>query len=238
MSAIMDHSEKGLTSRILIVEDEPAIADALSLSLTSNGYAAISVATSEAALKALAQTPPDLMLLDLGLPGSDGKDVLKSLRAWSDLPVIILTARHEIQERIEALDLGADDYVTKPFDLRELHARIRTALRRRVKSDTAPRFFEARGLKVDFEARRVWFDGLRIHFTPKEYALFKVLVLNAGRVVTHKQLLAAGWGDENRDPQFLRIFVSQLRQKLEADLTRPALIINEPGIGYRFDVED
>ena len=187
-----------------------------------------------AALKLAATGAPDLIVLDLGLPDRDGKDVLREMRLFSDAPVIILSARDREAEKIEALDLGADDYVEKPFGIGELTARMRTALRRRAGQAKGVKRVEVDGVVMDFERRFVTRDGVPIRLTPKEYDLLAVLLRNAGRVVTHAQILRTVWGPAHvQDTQYLRVFIGLLRAKIERDPTSPTIIKTEPGVGYR-----
>lgn len=221
-------------SRILVVDDEPQIQRFLKPSLTAAGYDVIQAATGAEALKAAVTQAPDLMILDLGLPDMDGKDVIAQLRAWSDIPVLILSARDRESEKIAALDLGADDYIEKPFGIGELTARIRTALRHRGRRDAIPTVFEVEGLTIDPIKRLVLRDGETVHLTPKEYDLLLLLARHAGRVVTHRTLLTTIWGSAHGDDlHYLRVFIGQLRQKIERDPTEPRIVTTEPGVGYR-----
>lgn len=221
-------------SRILIVDDEPQILRLLTVALNAAGYESITAASGAAALKLAATGAPDLIVLDLGLPDRDGKDVLREVRLFSDAPVIILSARDREAEKIEALDLGADDYVEKPFGIGELTARMRTALRRRAGQAKNVKSVEVDGVVMDFERRLVTRDGVPIRLTPKEYDLLAVLLRNAGRVVTHAQILRTVWGPAHvQDTQYLRVFIGLLRAKIERDPTSPTIIKTEPGVGYR-----
>jgi two-component system KDP operon response regulator KdpE len=224
--------------RVLIVDDEPPIIRVLKPSLMACGYEVLIADTGAAALIQIAQTQPDVIILDLGLPDMDGKRVIEQMREWSEAPIIVLSARHEADERIASLDIGADDYVTKPFHMGELQARLRTALRRRQRRLSEQSTYAACGLEIDFAKRRVMIEGDEIKLTRKEYDLLRTLAQHAGQVVTHKQLLTAGWGTAVTDTQFVRVFVGQLRQKLEVDSTRPTLILTEPGIGYRLRTDE
>ena len=182
---------------------------------------------------------PDLIVLDLGLPDMSGMDVLKRIREWSLVPVIVLTAREREEDKITALDAGADDYMTKPFGMGELLARIRVSLRH-VSSSTSEPVLQLGDLMIDLAQRSVENSGERLKLTPKEYDLLKMLAVNAGKVLTHKQLLREVWGGDHyeMDSHYLRVYVGHLRKKLEPDPTRPTLIVTEPGIGYRFMVQD
>lgn len=221
--------------RILVVDDEPQIHRFLKPALTAAGYQPIEALTAAEAERLVATAAPDLVLLDLGLPDKDGKEVIRALRGWSKLPIVVLSARGEESEKIEALDLGADDYVEKPFGIGELLARVRTALRRRDPGAVAKSSFEAGGLSVDFAKRIVTRSGEPVHLTPKEYDLLAHMARHAGLVLTHRQLLSTVWGPAHvEDVQYLRVFVGQLRNKIEADPAQPRLIRTEPGVGYRF----
>ncbi len=225
-------------ARILVVDDEPQIQRFLKPALSAAGYDVIEAATGAEALKAVATAAPDLVILDLGLPDMDGKDVIASLRGWSTIPIVILSARDRESEKIAALDLGADDYVEKPFGIGELTARIRSALRHRGKAETAPTVMVADDLTIDTVRRLVSRNGEPIRLTPKEYDLLTLLGRHAGRVVTHKTLLTSAWGPAHgEDLHYLRVFIGQLRQKIERDPTRPTIVRTEPGVGYRLVVD-
>ncbi|HEX5503896.1 MAG TPA: response regulator transcription factor [Thermomicrobiales bacterium] len=227
--------------QILIVDDEPQLLRFLRATLTGHGYAVDTADDGETALAALrGGRLPDLLLLDLGLPGIDGLEVCRRLRqaperpAWATLPVVILSARDQEGDKVAALDLGADDYLTKPFGVGELLARIRVALRHAARREGREAAFVAGDLRVDFAARRVTVAGAEVHLTPTEYALLTYLATHAGKVATHHLLLNAVWGPGyNEDPGLLRVYINQLRRKLEADPARPRLIVTDPGVGYR-----
>lgn len=220
--------------RILVVDDEPQILRFLKPSLSAAGYDVITEATGAGALKAAAASSPDVILLDLGLPDIDGKDVIRQLREWSKTPVIVLSARDREAEKIAALDLGADDYVNKPFGVGELLARLRTALRHAARQTGEQTNFSSGALAVDVLKHEVLLDGQPVKLTPKEFDLLSILVRNAGRVVTHRQILTAVWGPAHADDfQYLRVFIGQLRQKLSRHPDCTELILTEPGIGYR-----
>lgn len=223
---------------ILLVDDEVALINVLRPVLSAAGYEVATAMNGREAVLAAAAHPPDVILLDLGLPDADGKDVTTQIRAWSNVPIIVVSARHQGAEKVEALDRGADDYVNKPFDIEELMARVRAALRRQDVGRTRPERYASGGLVIDFARRSVKMDGETIHLSPKEYELLSVLAKSAGQVVTHKRLLAAGWGSDTTDPQYLRVYIGLLRQKLEQDPAEPRLIITEPGIGYRLASQD
>ncbi|SSC67977.1 response regulator [Ciceribacter selenitireducens] len=221
-------------SRILVVDDEPQIQRFLKPSLAAGGYDVIEAATGAEALKAVATQAPDLVILDLGLPDMDGKEVIASLRGWSDIPIVILSARDRESEKIAALDLGADDYVEKPFGIGELTARIRSALRHRGRSEAVPTIMEVDGLTIDPIRRLVSRGSETIRLTPKEYDLLLHLSRHAGRVVTHRTLLTSVWGPAHADDlHYLRVFIGQLRHKIERDPTQPRIVRTEPGVGYR-----
>ncbi len=224
--------------KILVVDDELPILKVIKSTLSNSGAEVLTAETAADALQTVAQTPLDAILLDLGLPDSDGKDVIEQVRQWTSAPIIVLSARHETDERIAALDLGANDYLTKPFHMGELQARLRAALRQVQRSREEVLNYSAHGLEVDFHTRRVTILGEEVRLTRKEYELLSCLARHAGQVVSHKQLLAAGWGGTITDTQFVRVYVGQIRQKIEADPSAPALILTEPGIGYRLAAED
>lgn len=217
----------------LIVDDETQIRRFLRISLEANGYTVREVGRGREALSEAALVRPDLIILDLGLPDMDGLDVLRSLREWTKTPVIVLSVKGEDREKIAALDAGADDYMTKPFSVSELLARLRVALRHAHPESDAPTF-QTGEITVDFTRRLVTKGGEPVKLTPTEYALLRLLIQNVGKVLTHKQLLREVWGKEYEDEiHYLRVYITQLRHKLEADATRPELIITEPGVGYR-----
>ena len=223
---------------ILVVDDEPQILRFLKPALTASGYNVQHAATGREALRMIATLAPDLVVLDLGLPDIDGKEVLRQARGFYSAPIVVLSARDREAEKIEALDLGADDYVEKPFAIGELLARLRTALRHRNGGAVETQLVEAGGVSVDFVKRRVTKGGALVRLTPREYDLLGVLARHAGRVLTHGQILTAVWGPAHKeDTQYLRVFIGQLRAKLEADPAAPKLIRTESGIGYRFGEE-
>lgn len=219
---------------ILIVDDEPALVAVLEPVLDAAGYRVATAATGGAALARIGTAPPDIVLLDLGLPDMDGKDVIDAIRAVSPVPIIVISARHQEAEKIDALDRGGDDYVDKPFEIGELTARIRAALRRASQlRSTPPAIYRNGPLEIDLRKQTVKLDGDSVRLSPKEWALLTALAENVGQVVTHKRLLAAGWAGGTADTQYLRVYMGMLRQKLEADPSLPAIILTEPGLGYR-----
>lgn len=221
--------------RVLVVDDEPQIQRFLKPSLAAAGYEVFAVATGAGALKAAATQSPDVILLDLGLPDMDGKDVIAELRTWTKVPIVVLSARDREAEKIAALDLGADDYVNKPFAIGELMARLRTALRHATQCAGDVARIASGDLVVDVPAHVVTRAGNPIKLTPKEFELLAILVRNAERVVTHRQILTSVWGPAHtEDVQYLRVFIGQLRQKLKGAPDDPELIQTEAGIGYRF----
>lgn len=224
--------------RVLVIDDELPILRVLKSTLVTSGFNVTTVPSAAAALQSVAQSGADVIVLDLGLPDMDGKEVIQALREWTEAPILVLSARHDAEERIAALDLGADDYITKPFHMGELQARLRTALRHAERQSRDASSYSGRGLEVDFERRIVRVMKQEIDLTGKEYDLLCCLARHAGQVVTHKQLLAAGWGGTVTDTQFVRVYIGQIRQKLEADSSAPDLILTEPGIGYRLRTDD
>jgi two-component system, OmpR family, KDP operon response regulator KdpE len=219
-------------TRILVVDDEPQILRALQTSLRGAGYEVDAATTGEEALTMAAVRPPDAVILDLVLPDARGTDVCRELRTWSSVPVIVLSVVGDESEKVAALDAGADDYVTKPFGVGELLARLRAALRR-AEPSTEP-VLEIGGLRVDLEAREVSVGGAPVQLTPHEYELLRLLALNEGKLLTHKTILREVWGEAYSDEShYLHGYVSQLRRKLEPDPARPRYILTEPGAGYR-----
>lgn len=223
--------------RILVVDDEPAIRRYLKTSLSAEGYIVSEAEDGEGALVALKREPPDLLVLDLGLPGIDGLAVVRTLRAdGSALPIVVLSVRDDETGKIRALDLGADDYVTKPFGIGELLARIRAALRHRLQQEGEKPVFRSGELSVDLVRRLVTVGSKEVKLTPREYDLLRLLVAHAGKVLTHRFILQKVWGTET-DVQYLRIYIRTLRQKIEADPEQPQLIQTEQGVGYRLRAE-
>ena len=221
--------------RILVIDDEPQIHRFLGPALDAAGYEPIRADTGEQGLRELARKPPDAVVLDLGLPDMDGKVALAQARAFYDGPIVILSARDRELEKIEALDLGADDYLEKPFGVGELLARLRVALRHRLQREGAAPIVRSGGLEIDLVKRLVSRHGEPVRLSPKEYDLLAKLAEGGGKVLTHRQLLTAVWGPAHaEDVQYLRVFVGQLRQKLEQDAAHPRVILTELGVGYRF----
>ncbi|MET0271569.1 MAG: response regulator transcription factor [Phenylobacterium sp.] len=229
----------GPPARLLLVDDEPQIVRALSPALAAAGYAVETADRGDTALTRMAAEPCDLVILDLGLPDMDGKEVIVRLREWSEAPIIVLSARDLESEKIAALDLGADDFVNKPVGVGELLARIRASLRGRDRRFAAQASFSFGDLDLDFALRRVLIQGEEVKLTPREYDLLRTLARHAGRVVTHRQVITAVWGAGAQvDAQFVRVLVAQLRQKLEVEPSKPRVLLTEPGVGYRLRAED
>jgi two-component system KDP operon response regulator KdpE len=225
--------------RVLIIDDEPQIRRALRVGLERGGYTVLASASADEGLDLASTHPPDLVILDLAMPGTDGYGVLAELRQWSAVPVIVLTVRDDEQDKIRALDLGADDYLTKPFGVGELMARIRAVLRRSGSAEADEPVFTTGDLEVDFSRRSVSRAGELLKLTPIEYDLLKCLVHFRNRVLTHRQLLSKVWGPEyTDDPHTLRVHIANLRNKIEADPTRPKYIHTETRVGYRFQSEN
>jgi two-component system, OmpR family, KDP operon response regulator KdpE len=224
---------------IFVVDDEPQIVRALRVGLTASGYDVRSAGNGETALDMLASEPADVVLLDLGLPGIDGVEVVRRLRAWTQIPVIVLSVRDRQADKVAALDAGADDYLTKPFGMDELLARIRVAMRRSAPAGSiAGPVVRAGDIEVDVAKKLVKKGDRPVHLTPTEYALLEALVTNPGKLLTHRWLMerAAG-GSSGGASQYVRVYVAQLRRKLEDDAARPRWILTEPGLGYRFSEE-
>jgi two-component system, OmpR family, KDP operon response regulator KdpE len=224
-------------ARVLVVDDEPQIVRALRINLRARSYEVTTAATGPEALDVAAKHPPDLVLLDLGLPGVDGIDVIRGLRGWTSVPIIVLSGRADSTDKVEALDAGADDYVTKPFAMEELLARMRATSRRASPREELPRI-RLGEVTVDLAAKRVQRDGSAggdVHLTPTEWHLLEVLLRNPGKLLTRRQLLNEVWGPGYADATGnLRLYMTQLRRKLEPDPPRPRWLITEPGMGYRY----
>lgn len=221
-------------ANILVIDDEPQIRRVLRSTLSTQGYVITEAKTGEEALESLRKERPDLVLLDMNMPGMGGVETCREIRRASEAPIIMLTVRNAERDKVAALDAGADDYVVKPFGIEELLARIRAALRRYAPGDALPSF-ESKDLKIDFETRNVTVGDRDVHLTPKEYDVLKHLVANQGKPLTHRRLLQAVWGpDYGEETESLRVVINQLRKKLEADPARPKYILTEPWVGYRF----
>ena len=221
---------------ILIIEDEAQLRRYLRPSLAAEGYRLVEAATGQEGLSLASQYVPDIVLLDLGLPDMDGLEVTRLLRQWSEVPIIVLSARGQEKDKVAALDAGADDYLTKPFGFPELLARLRVALRHvaRIEAQGTGTEFTAGPMCVDLAARRVLVDGREVHLTAVEYKLLATLIEHAGKVVTHRKLLSAVWGPGHADQvQYLRVYMAHLRRKLEPDAVRPRIFQTEAGVGYR-----
>ena len=224
---------------VLLIEDEPQMRRFLRASLGSNGYQVFETETGEEGLQQAAARNPDLILLDLGLPDHDGLVVTERLREWATMPIIVISARGKEEDKIRALDAGADDYLTKPFGVGELLARIRVALRHSARADSGASQFTIGNVKVDLGRRQVLVDDIEVHLTPIEYKLLSTLIKHAGRVITHRQLLKEVWGpNSSEQTQYLRVYMGQLRHKLEKNPSRPRYLTTEPGVGYRLRTDD
>ena len=228
------------TPRILVIDDEPQIRRALRVGLERAGYTVLLAATGEEGLDVAAERQPDLVILDLAMPDLEGTEVCRQLRAWTQVPIIVLSVRDKDRDKVEALDLGADDYVTKPFSMEELTARIRVALRRLTREEQPEvSAVEAGDLHMDFSRRIVTVAGKEVHLTPTEYELLRYLALNPNRVLTHRQLLTRVWGPEYaEDIATLRVHLANLRNKIEPNPARPRYVHTEPRVGYRFRMEE
>jgi two-component system KDP operon response regulator KdpE len=226
-----------VTTSILVIEDDAQIRKFLRISLEAHGYIVNEARLGEEGLELCAAQQPDLVILDLGLPDMDGQEVIERLREWSRVPVIVLSVRASEHGKVEALDAGANDYVTKPFGIGELMARIRVVLRSAAATNTTPTVFESRGLRVDLAQREVRVDGLPVHLSKKEYKLLRLLIASHGQVMTHQQILREVWGPaQQNETHYLRVLVGQLRQKLGDDPMRPRFILTVQGVGYRLTV--
>jgi two-component system KDP operon response regulator KdpE len=228
---------KTSSARILFIDDEAQIARAVRAGLALSGYVVEWAATGKEGMERIAQWRPDVVLLDLTLPDIDGLEVCRQVREWSQVPIIVLSVRTADADKVTALELGADDYITKPFSMSELIARIRVALRHvaeRAGGTGRVARFQTGGLAIDFERRLVTTDGAEVHLTPTEYEVLKYLATNPGKVITHRTLLRAVWGPHYEDEtQYLRNFIGQLRHKIEPDPARPRYLVTDPGVGYR-----
>ena len=224
-------------TRILVVDDEPQILRALRINLSVRGYDVVTAASGAAALRAAAERPPDVIVLDLGLPDMDGTEVLAGLSGWCPAPVIVLSARTDSADKVDALDAGADDYVTKPFGMDEFLARVRAAARRATTAvDTSEPVVETDSFTVDLAAKTVRRAGAEVHLTPTEWGMLEMLVRNKGKLVGQKELLREVWGPAYAtETHYLRVYLAQLRRKLEDDPSHPRHLLTEPGMGYRFE---
>jgi len=222
------------SAKVLIVDDAQQVRRVLRTALSAEGYTIFEAGTGEEALNLIRTSPPDVILLDVNMPGMTGLETCREIRRHSDVPILMLTVRNAERDKVMALDAGADDYVVKPFGMQELLARLRAALRRRgapAKLTT----FESKALNVNFETRQVTAGGKEVHLTPKEFELLRQLVASAGKPLTHRRLLQTVWGpDYGDEPEYLRVMVNQLRKKIEADPAKPRFILTEPWVGYRF----
>ena len=225
-------------TKVLVVDDEPQIVRALRINLSARGYEVLTAHDGASALRLAADGKPDVVVLDLGLPDMDGTDVIAGLRGWTTLPIIVLSARTDSTDKVDALDAGADDYVTKPFGMDELLARLRAAVRRSaVAGPEDEPVVRTASFTVDLAAKRVLKDDVEVHLTPTEWGLLEVLARNAGKLVAQKQLLRDVWGPAyEKETHYLRVYLAQLRRKLEPEPARPRHLVAEPGMGYRFEV--
>jgi len=223
-------------ARILVVDDEPQLLRALATNLKARGYEVDQAATGEAALMLAASHHPDLVVLDLGLPGIDGLEVISGLRGWSSVPIVVLSVREREADKVAALDAGADDYVTKPFGMDELLARLRAALRRAAPAEKEEPIVTTPDFTVDLAKKRVSRDSKEVKLTPTEWEIVEILVRSEGRLVTQRQLLKAVWGPQyEKETNYLRVYLAQIRRKLEPDPSQPRYFVTEPRIGYRFE---
>jgi two-component system KDP operon response regulator KdpE len=232
--------ERGVRAEVLLIEDDRQIRRFLRAALLAEDYRLYEAVTGEEGIAQAAARQPDIIVLDLGLPGIDGLEVIRKVREWSRTPIVVLSARGREADKIAALDLGADDYVSKPFSIGEFLARLRAALRRSSAGTIAASggVFNIGDLHVDLEKRVVHVGATEVHLTPMEYKLLHVLVSNAGKVITQRQLLSEVWGPQHVDqPEYLRVYMAQLRRKLEGDPARPRYLLTEPGVGYRLLAE-
>ncbi len=222
-------------TRVLVVDDEPQILRGLRTNLRARGYVVDTAPDGERALALAAKHHPDVVVLDLGLPGIDGVEVIQGLRAWTHVPIIVLSARDQEQDKVRALDVGADDYVTKPFGMNELLARLRAAIRRDAPSEEEA-VVETPAFVIDLMAKRVTANGAVVHLTPTEWNLVEMLVRHPGRLISQRQLLQEVWGPSyEEETNYLRVYMAQIRRKLEPDPAQPVYFVTEPGMGYRFE---
>ncbi|MBP2477009.1 two-component system KDP operon response regulator KdpE [Crossiella equi] len=224
-------------TKVLVVDDEPQIVRALRINLTARGYQVLTAHDGASALKAAAEGKPDVVVLDLGLPDIDGTEVISGLRGWTKVPILVLSARTDSTDKVEALDAGADDYVTKPFGMDELLARLRAAVRRSATGGPEEEpVIQTASFSVDLAAKKVIKDGVEVHLTPTEWGVLEVLVRGRGRLVAQRQLLQEVWGPAYAtETHYLRVYLAQLRRKLEPEPAHPRHLLTEPGMGYRFE---
>ncbi|MBB5805387.1 two-component system KDP operon response regulator KdpE [Saccharothrix ecbatanensis] len=223
-------------TKVLVVDDEPQIVRALRINLSARGYSVLTAYDGTTALKVAAEDKPDVVVLDLGLPDVDGTTVITGLRGWTTVPIIVLSARVDSADKVQALDAGADDYVTKPFGMDELLARLRAAVRRAAVVEGEDAIVETASFTVDLAAKKVRRDGVEVHLTPTEWGLLEILARNRGRLVAQKQLLQDVWGPAyEKETHYLRVYLAQLRRKLEPEPAHPRHLVTEPGMGYRFE---
>jgi two-component system KDP operon response regulator KdpE len=226
-------------SRVLVVDDEPQIRRALAITLRARGYQVDLAANGADALQQAADGHPDVIVLDLGLPGMDGIQVIRGLRGWTQAPIIVLTVREQEADKVTALDAGADDYVTKPFGVNELLARLRAAVRRATPTHDEAPVVQTAHFRVDLAAKRITTNHGEVRLTPTEWHLVDVLVRNRGKLITQRQLLQEVWGPAyGEETNYLRVFMAQVRRKLEPDPSKPRYFLTEPGMGYRFQAKD
>jgi two-component system, OmpR family, KDP operon response regulator KdpE len=241
-ASAQDETLGAVGARILFIDDEAQVARAVRAGLALSGFSVEWAATGKEGMERIAQWRPDVVLLDLTLPDIDGLEVCRQVREWSQVPIIVLSVRTADADKVTALELGADDYITKPFSMSELIARIRVALRHvaeRAGGTGRAARFQTGGLAIDFERRQVTIDGAEVHLTPTEYEVLKYLATNAGKVITHRILLRAVWGPQYEDElQYLRVFIGHLRHKIEPDPARPRYLVTDPGVGYRLLTSD
>jgi len=224
--------------RVLVVDDEPGLVRALAINLRAHAWEVATAPDGRRALDLAASWRPDVIVLDLGLPDISGMDVIAGVRGWSRVPIVVLSARQHGEDKVEALDAGADDYVTKPFAMNELLARLRAAVRRSAPSGSEDAVLEVGGLTIDLARRRVQRDGTEVRLTPTEWAMLEILVRNRGRLVPGRQILHEVWGPRyGTETNYLRVYAAQLRRKLEPDPANPRYILTQPGMGYTFEVE-
>ena len=224
-------------TRVLVVDDEPQILRTLATNLRARGYDVDLAATGEDALRLAAERHPDVVILDIGLPGIDGIEVVRGLRGWSQVPIIMLSVREGEGDKVEALDAGADDYLSKPFGMNELLARLRAAVRRSAPAEELP-VIETSDFRIDLAAKKVHRDGQEVHLTPTEWGLVEQLVRHRGKLVTQRHLLQAVWGPEySTEANYLRVYMAGLRRKFEPNPSQPRYFITEPGMGYRFEID-